>query len=333
MLAPDTAWSQSQAGEVLLRVDSEGSVPAWRHVGKADFDLDAVVSHSGKRAARITITPAEEPQYQQWQYDIAGVCAGDAFSASVWVRTSTLVGGTGAYFVLEYLDAGGTRCGINHSRIILRNHGSEWQKLTASGAATTAARTLRVGLVLNAHGTAWFDDLEVTRTERLVPWPDLGTSERVVTIHSDQIVQPHFGGVGYHVFHHVHPVTPQLFDQVVGKRWREVDPSFVRMNHSWDWGPAQIETAARHMAFFKSTGTEIYLTTWNPKQVKTVSELAAYAHLIVDQLEFFKRHKGLENLKYYCMTNEEAVGCVLDRRGSQCRRGWQLRGSWQAISP
>ena len=84
-----------------------------------------------------------------------------------------------------------------------------------------------------------------------------------------QVVQPNFAGVGYHVFHHVHPISQDHWDQVVGKRWRELNPSFARMNHSWDWSPEQVETVARHMAFFQTTGTQIYLATWNPKDTTT----------------------------------------------------------------
>jgi hypothetical protein len=304
ILVPPSAGYRAQAGEVLLRAGFEGEAAGWRKVGKADFSLDTSQSRSGKKAARITVLPAEKLQWQQWQYDVAGIAAGDTFAASVWVRTKDLADGTGAYFVLEYLDAGGTRCGIDHSRVSLQSGRNQWQKLAISGHANSAAKTLRVGLVLYAHGTAWFDDLEVVRTERLAAWPDLGAAERVVTIHGGQVVQGHFRGVGYHVFHHVHPVTSELFDQVVGERWREVNPSFARMNHNWDWSPDQMETAARHMAFFRSTGTELYLTTWNPKETKTEADRAEYARLIVDQLEYLKCRKGLTNLKYYCMTNE-----------------------------
>jgi hypothetical protein len=91
---------------------------------------------------------------------------------------------------------------------------------------------------------------------------------------------------------------------VVGKRWRELNPSFARMNHSWDWSPEQVETVARHMAFFQTTGTQLYLATWNPKDTTTDAERKAYAKLIVDELEYLVRQKGLTNIRYYCMTNE-----------------------------
>ena len=229
---------------------------------------------------------------------------GDEFQASVWVRTRDANGGTGAYFALEYLDADGKRCGISHSTVNLDNGGKGWQRLTVEGVAATGAKRLRVNLIFNAHGTAWFDDVEVVRTGRFVPWPDLGNSQRTVTIDTKQVVQPNFAGVGYHVFHHVHPISQDHWEQVVGKRWRELNPSFARMNHSWDWSPEQVETAARHMAFFQTTGTQLYLATWNPKDTTTDAERKAYAKLIVDELEYLVRQKGLTNIRFYCMTNE-----------------------------
>ena len=304
-VAPRDAFPQDgQVRDVLLQADFEDAAPRWRQVGKADFGLDGEQHRGGKHSARITIPPDETPHWRQWQCDIPGVSSGDVFEATVWVRTKDIAGGSGAYFVLEYLDASGMRCGIDHSRVSGDTGKHGWDKLTISGRAAAAAKTLRVGLILHAHGTAWFDDLEVVRTERMIPWPDLGTARRTITIDTKRIVQPDFGGVGYHVFHHVHPITREHLEQVVAKRWRELNPSFARMNHSWDWSPDQIETAARHMAFFKSTGTQLYLATWNPKNTKSPEERAAYAKVIVDQLEYLVRRKGLTNVKYYCMSNE-----------------------------
>jgi hypothetical protein len=118
-------------------------------------------------------------------------------------------------------------------------------------------------------------------------------------------VQPHFGGAGYHAFHHVHPMSQQVFDEVVGKRWREVNPSFARLNHEWNWSPETLAKVTEHMLFMqKVTGTEIYLTTWNPREETTEAGRAAYAKEIVDQLETLVRTRGVTNLHYYCMTNE-----------------------------
>jgi len=290
--------------EVLLRSDFERDDAGWSHQGKADFGLDGDECHGGRQSTRITVAPNAAPQWQQWWHEIPGIAYGDEFQASVWVRTKDAAGGTGAYFALEYLDADGRRCGISHSTVNLDNGRKGWQRLTVEGLAATGARRLRVNLILNAHGTAWFDDVEVIRTGRFVPWPDLGNSQRTVTIDTKQVVQPNFAGVGYHVFHHVHPISQDHWEQVVGKRWRELNPSFARMNHSWDWSPEQVETVARHMAFFQTTGTQLYLATWGPKDTTTDAERKAYARLIVDELEYLVRQKGLTNIRYYCMTNE-----------------------------
>ena len=58
------------------------------------------------------------------------------------------------------------------------------------------------------------------------------------------------------------------------------------------------------MAFFQTTGTQLYLATWGPKDTTTDAERKAYAKLIVDELEYLVRQKGLTNIRYYCMTNE-----------------------------
>ena len=58
----------------------------------------------------------------------------------------------------------------------------------------------------------------------------------------------------------------------------------------------------------KDTGTELYVTTWNPEIATTPASRAAYARKIVDQLEYLVRRKGLTNIRYYCMTNEMTLG-------------------------
>lgn len=304
VLAPSRAGAQVPVGERLLSAALDGADAAWQPEGNAQFDYDPAVRRQGQASARITLPADAELHYPKWHYELPNVAAGDAFLATVWVRTHGLVDGNGAYLVLEFFDAAGTRCGLMQSPAVRRTDTEPWKKLSVQGTAGAEATKLRVGLVLNAHGTAWFDDLELVRTERMTPWPDLGAVERVATVRGDQLVQPHFGGVGFHAFHHVHPVTPTMFDEVVGKRWRELNPSFVRMNHDWGWSEEEIASAARHMAFFQTTGSEIYLTTWSPKEVKTAEERAAYARLIVDQLEYYKRQRGIDNLKTYCMSNE-----------------------------
>jgi hypothetical protein len=128
--------------------------------------------------------------------------------------------------------------------------------------------------------------------------------KREVIVYTNDIIHHNFGGVGFHVFHHSHHITKDHFEQVIAKRWREMNPSFARMNDQWDWSKEMWDEVVPHLMLLKSTGTEVYVTTWNPKDTDEGEERADYAKKVVDNLEYLVRQKGADNIKYYCMTNE-----------------------------
>ena len=125
-----------------------------------------------------------------------------------------------------------------------------------------------------------------------------------INIYTEDIVHPNFGGLGFHVFYHIHPMSKEVFENIVGKRWREMNPSFARMTDLWDWDKTMWDKTAKQLLFFKETGTEVYMTTWNPQDTAEGQERADYAKRVVDNLEYLIREKGATNIKYYCMTNE-----------------------------
>ena len=208
----------------------------------------------------------------------------------------------------EFLDDRSQRLAIAHSGAVTGSDAEGWEQLTAEGTAPAGTRSARVCLVLHAHGSAWFADPSLIRTDRPALWPDLCDRLRVVTVHSDQVVQPQFGGVGFHAFHHIFPSSRTEVDEVIKKRWRELRPSFARINHESRWDHAKLDQVAEHLQYMKETGTELYVTTWDPEIAKTADGRRAYARKIVDQLEYLVRTKGLTNIRYYCMTNEMTLG-------------------------
>jgi len=117
-----------------------------------------------------------------------------------------------------------------------------------------------------------------------------------------------FAGVGFHLWHHLHNASKDLFERVIAKRWRELNPSFARVTHMQGAGQQSLDALAEHLLRLKSTGTEVYLTTWDPEDVRGDEALAAYARKVVDQLEFLVRERGATNLRQYCMTNELSLG-------------------------
>jgi hypothetical protein len=79
---------------------------------------------------------------------------------------------------------------------------------------------------------------------------------------------PRFGGVGFHCFDHLHSSPGDHYDQVIVKRWRELNPSFARMMDYYDLSPDKQQWLAANVQRLRDdTATNVYLTTWNPPVV------------------------------------------------------------------
>lgn len=133
------------------------------------------------------------------------------------------------------------------------------------------------------------------------------TETIIAKIHEKNLVSSSFGGVGFHSFHHSHQIDEKMWNEVVYKRWRELSPTFVRLNHSPAWSRQELDAFALHLQEYKKTGTEVYLTTWGVEVVNTPLEMEQYVKKVVSQIEYLVREKGFTNIKYYCMTNEVSL--------------------------
>lgn len=118
------------------------------------------------------------------------------------------------------------------------------------------------------------------------------------------IVNDNFGGVGFHVFDHVHNGPRWHYEQVFAKRWRELNPSFVRLNDDPTWDFKKLDTISQYLEVMKGTNTEMYFTSWNTEAIKNYRNEKDYVRHEVDNLEYLKKTKGFENIRYYCMANE-----------------------------
>jgi len=300
--------SAQPAQELLLDSGFEDGLTGWSRQGQAEFDSDADNAHGGAACARIRVAAGVEPQYQQLFASIGAGARGDEILVRLWVRTGGVEGPGCAYGALEFLDGADQRCGIAHSKIDVNNGANGWEEVIIMGAAPLGTVSARIDLVLHAVGTAWFDDVTVARTGRLKPWPDLGDALRRVTIDTGDVVQADFRGVGFHVFDHEQPVSQEELETIIAKRWRELNPSFARLNHSLRWSPEQLSATADYILRLKGTGTEVYLTTWDPPVTEPGAEREAWARKVADDLEYLVRERGCFNLRWYCMTNELSLG-------------------------
>ncbi len=120
----------------------------------------------------------------------------------------------------------------------------------------------------------------------------------------NNIINTEFGGVGFHVFDHVHNGPQWIYEQIFAKRWRELNPSFVRINDDPAWDFAKIDAVSKYLEVMKGTNTEMYFTSWNTNHIRSFKNEIDYVKKEVDNLEYWKRKLGFSKINYYCMANE-----------------------------
>lgn len=124
---------------------------------------------------------------------------------------------------------------------------------------------------------------------------------------TESVVNEHFGGVGFHVFYHTHNAPRWHYDEVFAKRWRELEPSFVRINDDQSWDTDRLDKISEYLEVMKDTKTEMYFTSWGVDALNDYKNEVDYVKKEVDNLEYMKHEKGFEKINYFCMTNELSV--------------------------
>ncbi|MBR9998522.1 MAG: hypothetical protein KFF73_06095 [Cyclobacteriaceae bacterium] len=119
-----------------------------------------------------------------------------------------------------------------------------------------------------------------------------------------ELLNEKFGGVGFHVIFHTRKPSKWHYEQVFAKRWRELNPSFARVNDNPEWTRADLDQMSEYLDMMKNTNTEIYLTSFGVQSIHDYKTEGDYVKKEVDNMEYLIRDKGFENIRYYCMTNE-----------------------------
>ena len=135
-----------------------------------------------------------------------------------------------------------------------------------------------------------------------------------ITVRPD-LVRQHFAGPGFQCEMFLDSAPKEYFDQVMAKRWRELNPGFARVmlhrDRIKDANP--LERLKEQLLFLKqATATEVYMTQ-GLRDVPEGPERQAWAKSIVDELESLVQ-AGATNVKSYCMTNELSLHGWADLR-------------------
>lgn len=123
-------------------------------------------------------------------------------------------------------------------------------------------------------------------------------------------IQARFGGAGFHNSEaELYPrMSDTLFNQCIGKIFRELSPGFSRMwGGAPTWSREEMDRFAEYCRKMHCvTDTEIYLTG-NTRRYETEEEKQEYARQVADRLCYLIEEKGIRNIHYYCMSNELSI--------------------------
>jgi hypothetical protein len=152
------------------------------------------------------------------------------------------------------------------------------------------------------------------QTQYVIPRVTVQAAPVNVVVKPD-LVRQHFPGPGFQCEMFLDSCTKEYYDQVLAKRWRELNPGFARVmlhrQRILDANP--MERLKQQLLFLKeATGTEVYMTQ-GLKDVPEGPRRQAWAKSIVDELETLLK-AGATNVKYYCDTNELSLHGWADLR-------------------
>ena len=121
-----------------------------------------------------------------------------------------------------------------------------------------------------------------------------------------------FGGMGFHNNEALmYPVIEkEHFDQLLCKCFRETSPGFMRTFGGYaDWTKESMDAFYDYYCRTqKVTDTPIYLAAAKGAVHFSEEEMETYCEKVADNLQYLKKEKGMNHLRYYCFSNEMARG-------------------------
>ena len=172
--APDTSLLpngsfelEASAGGGKLKPEGWGFFPMTKsYTGIYVGDMSQ--AHSGERAASIIGDGTTEPVTSaMWLSDLVEVKPGTAYSIVGWIKTSECTGKGAWLWINAYEQKDGKAEGhVTFAKPPVFFSGTEdWQEWSAQIYIPNNVHFLKVACRLDGPGTAWFDDIQVTKGE------------------------------------------------------------------------------------------------------------------------------------------------------------------------
>ncbi|MBN2311633.1 MAG: hypothetical protein JXR94_21825 [Candidatus Hydrogenedentes bacterium] len=303
------------AGDNLLANPGfESGLEPWR-VSTREVAMEAAQT-GGRRAARIRV-PDEAAVGFPLLFQERAVEGGEVFRASVEAMGRGIRDGYGAYMSCEFRDGAGTR--LSFVQTPPASVGGAWENLQCRMVVPPGAATLRVCLLLNGHGEAWFDDAVLEALPRLDARPLDGPV--TLTVSAEPTAAPLIGfgaeddGWFYNPENAAHGVTEADWAIREGRiDW--MDPDYVRMfvwykdwNPSGDWETFTFDSANmashyRTLDQYQRLGARLNVTGVEWAMEDPYGDPARAARGIGALFEHLIRTKGYTCVRDWTLTNE-----------------------------
>ncbi|MHB0999066.1 MAG: carbohydrate binding domain-containing protein [Armatimonadota bacterium] len=318
----------------------ERSMDGWKTKGPARFEFDSEVKHSGKQALKITVDPSEKLDYQQVNYTMP-VKPGQVYSAGVWVRYTDLRDGMGAYGVLDFWNGTERLSHVPHTDPIPNlNRPNEWHRIDVVSEVPEKATEMRLALVLHSHGTAWFDDAQITK---IADVPKADHIPVKLTLKQEEIITDGWQGFGAQgdLFMHTQRLKDLGVDDadrsLVYQRITDMRPQIIRLAvNLTDWEDIRgkltpdsdaIQDLRETLALYKEIDADIQLTEWGYRlpdwcrpsdRLPHPDETRAFTDSWVSLIKYLRSDCGFMNIRYITILNEPN-GVPFDRYAAMYR--------------
>lgn len=145
--------------------DANGGVGGWAPdaagMASVAFARDAAVKRTGAASARIITGDAETYSWPAFSRKLDAQ-PGQCYAVEAYIRTQDV--SKVAYVAAEYLDAEGARVSFTAAGSVAGTS-PDWTRVALKAQIPAGAVAMSVRLILHGKGTAWFDDVVVTRDE------------------------------------------------------------------------------------------------------------------------------------------------------------------------
>ncbi len=306
--------------------DFQGGLDGWNKIDPSGQLQASAEERNGRKALKMSYEPPGKVGWPMLVQDV-DLAPGKTYTVSVDIDAENTRGGTGPYFVIEYLNAAGKRSGLSNGESLILKPGT-WAPGKVAIRVPAATAKTRINLILHGHGTAWFSNVRVTE---FTP-PENGSLPKEVQARIAAQPNPHrLVGIGFeddgytytegNVKHGEDEASLALREARI--RW--LKPGFVRMfvwmgewlpggffktasPAGYLWDSDLMKSKIRSLQQYQALGTQVNLTgvEWGGQGYfgPLWRDHARVARVYADLLEYLVKTRGLTCIRFFTLSNE-----------------------------